>query len=140
VNSTQGWFSYDHVLTAPGPLTVLFTVAGHQSGSTTTLYAADSVAGGTPVTSGNAVAQVVLFNPLRNPCVQYTVKLSNVSATAQGFSIAADLAAVAAAQGRLTSPEWAEVVMPSTLPVTANITVSALLMTAVLFMLDDISG
>jgi hypothetical protein len=111
------------VLSAPGLLTVLFTVAGHQSGSTTTLYAANNVAGNMPVASGDAVAEVVLFNPLRNASVQFIVMLPNASATAHTSSLAADLAALVAAKGRLTSPEWTEVVMLSTSPVTANITV-----------------
>jgi hypothetical protein len=77
------------------------------------------------VANDSLPAEIVIFNPLLNPRVHFVVRLPDVSATTYGASLTADLAAVVAAQGSLTSPEWAQVLLIATLPVTANITVSS---------------
>jgi hypothetical protein len=74
--------------------------------------------------------EAVPWDPLKNPRVQFIFRLPNVTAAAYGASLTADLAAVVADKGRLTSHDWARVLLLVTSPVTANITVSGNLLTA----------
>jgi hypothetical protein len=124
-----GSYLFTYTLRSMSPTTMYFAIGS--SGKALVSFNNIGPAGSAPMdvfltdnTTSALPDEIVIFNPLLNPRMQFSIRLPNVSAAVYGPSLADDLAAVVAAQGRLASPEWAEVVLLDTSPVTANITVS----------------
>lgn len=124
-----GSYSFTYTFRSMSSTTMYLAVGN--SGKALVTYKSIGPAGSAPPeptaadnTTAALPAEIVIFNPLANPRMQFTVKLPNVSASAYGPSLTTDLAAIVAAQARLTSPEWAEVLLLATAPVTANVAVS----------------
>lgn len=76
-----------------------------------------------PIAAAENNTDVVVFNPLVNPCIRFVATFPSLSSS-YGARLVSDFSAIIATAGKLISPSWAEVQLLNSTPTVVNVTVS----------------